>query len=40
MVKDPEISKAKSVFDYLQTKSHDLDHSNLTVHQKKYQSKS
>ena len=32
-LKDPEISKAKNVLDNLRTKSHDLNHSNLTVRQ-------
>ena len=32
-LKDPEISKAKSVLDNLQTKSRDLNHSDLTVRQ-------
>ena len=36
-MKDPEISKAKNVFDNLRTKSRDLNHSDLAVRQN-YQS--
>ena len=32
-LKDPEISKARNVLDNLRTKTRDLNHSDLTVHQ-------